>query len=339
MAIGEPFVVDVTDPSAAAEARRQATALAATLGFDETDLGRVAIVVTEAATNLVKHAGGGVIVGHPVVKGRHCSLEILALDRGPGIGSVETALRDGYSSAGSPGTGLGAIRRASSEFDIYSTRTRGTALLAVLEARAHGDGGGASTLRVAGLSVPKPGEEVCGDTWTCRLTRDGVAILVVDGLGHGPSAAHAARVARRLFQEGPDGASLSQMLEWLQRGLRSTRGAAAAIAHVEPQRELLTYAGVGNIGAMILGGARPRALVSHNGILGHEVRRIQEFTYPWPAGSTLVLHSDGLISHWSLDGYPGLIRCHPGLIAGLLYRDFRRAHDDVTVVVASPPLS
>ena len=88
--------------------------------------------------------------------------------------------------------------------------------------------------------------------------------------------------------------------------------------------------------ASILGGERPRALVSHNGILGHEVRRFQEFTYPWPAGSTLVLHSDGLTSHWSLDGYPGVIRRHPGLIAGLLYRDFRRAHDDVTVVVASP---
>jgi anti-sigma regulatory factor (Ser/Thr protein kinase) len=339
MAIGEPFVVDVTDPSGAAEARRQAATLAVTLGFDETDVGRVAIVVTEAATNLIKHAGGGVIVGHPVVRGGHCSLEILALDRGPGIGSIDSALRDGYSSAGSPGTGLGAIRRASTEFDIYSTRTGGTAIFAALEARAHGDGRGGSTLRLSGLSVPMPGQEVCGDAWTYRLVRDGVAILVVDGLGHGPGAAEAAREARRIFEEGPDGASASQMLERLHRGLRSTRGAAGAIAHVEPQRELLTYAGVGNIAGRILESARTRALVSHNGILGHEVRRIQEFTYPWPGGSTLVLHSDGLISHWSLDGYPGVIRCHPGLIAGVLYRDFRRAHDDVTVVVASLPPS
>jgi anti-sigma regulatory factor (Ser/Thr protein kinase) len=336
MALGEPFVVGVTDPSAAAEVRRRATALAATLGFDEADVGRVAIVVTEVATNLLKHAGGGEILGRAVVKGTRSSLEILALDRGPGIGSVDAALRDGYSSAGSAGTGLGAIRRASSEFDIYSTRTGGTAILAVLQARPNRDSAGASALRVAGLSVPKPGEDMCGDTWTCRLTREGTAILVVDGLGHGPWAAEAALEARRLFQEGPDDASVSQMLDRLHRGLRSTRGAAAAIAHVEPRRELVTYAGVGNIAGFILGGERPRAMVSHNGILGHEVRRIQEFTYPWPPGSTLVLHSDGLTSHWSLDGYPGVIRRHPGLIAGLLYRDFRRPHDDVTVVVASP---
>jgi anti-sigma regulatory factor (Ser/Thr protein kinase) len=336
MALGEPFVVGVTDPSAAAEVRRRATALAATLGFDEADVGRVAIVVTEVATNLIKHAGGGEILGRAFGTGARVALEILALDRGPGIGSVEAALRDGYSSAGSAGTGLGAIRRASSEFDIYSTRAGGTAILAVLQAHSNRDSAEASALRVAGLSVPKPGEDMCGDTWTCRLTREGVAILVVDGLGHGPSAAEAALEARRLFQEGPGDASLAQMLDRLHRGLRSTRGAAAAIAHVEPRRELVTYAGVGNIAGFILGGARPRAMVSHNGILGHEVRRIQEFTYPWPPGSTLVLHSDGLTSQWSLDGYPGVIRCHPGLIAGLLYRDFRRPHDDVTVVVASP---
>jgi anti-sigma regulatory factor (Ser/Thr protein kinase) len=336
MALGKPFVVGVSDPSAAAAARRQATALAASLGFDEADVGRVAIVVTEAATNLIKHAGGGEILGRPVQKGGRSALEILALDRGPGIGSVESALRDGYSSSGSAGTGLGAIQRASSEFDIYSTRAGGTAILAVLEPRSNRNSAGASTLRVAGLSVPKPGEDVCGDAWTCRATRDGVSILVVDGLGHGPSAAAAAREAARLFQEGPDHASLAQTLDRLHRGLRATRGAAAAIALVEPRRELLTYVGVGNISGSILGGERPRAMVSHSGILGHEVRRIQEFTYPWPAGSMLVLHSDGLTSHWTLDGYPGVVRCHPGLIAGVLYRDFRRAHDDVTVVVASP---
>jgi anti-sigma regulatory factor (Ser/Thr protein kinase) len=337
MAVGEPFAVGVTDPSAAAEARRQATALAATLGFDEADVGRVAIVVTEAATNLIKHAGGGEIVGRAVVKETRSFLEILALDRGPGLGSLDAALQDGYSSAGSPGTGLGAIRRASSEFDIYSTRDGGTAILAVLQARSSRDAAGSPALRVAGLSLPKPGQDVCGDAWTCRLTREGVAILVVDGLGHGPSAAEAAREARRLFLEGPVDASLTQMLDRLHRGLRPTRGAAGAIAHVDPQRELVTYAGVGNISGFILGGERPRAMVSHNGILGHEARRIQEFRYPWPPDSTLVLHSDGLTTHWSLDGYPGVIRRHPGLIAGLLYRDFRRAHDDVTVVVAGGP--
>jgi anti-sigma regulatory factor (Ser/Thr protein kinase) len=336
MALEEPFAVAVTDLSGVADARRHATALAASLGFDETDVGRVAIVVTEAATNLVKHATGGEILGRAAGTAKCAALEMLALDRGPGIESVAAALRDGFSSAGSAGTGLGAIRRAATEFDIFSTRPGGTVLVAVLSGRARGNGARRPGLRVAGVSMPKRGETVCGDAWACRPAADGIAILVVDGLGHGPRAADAAREARQIFKESPDNVPLAEMLERLHRGLRSTRGAAAAVAHIVPDRGVLTYAGVGNIAGVILGGDRPQALVSHGGILGHEVRRVQEFTYRWPPGSTLVLHSDGLTSHWGLDAYPGVIRCHPAVVAGVLYRDFRRPHDDVTVVVVSP---
>ena len=57
-------------------------------------------------------------------------VEILALDKGPGIRDLERSLRDGYSTAGGAGTGLGAISRLSSEFDVYSPPGKGTALLA-----------------------------------------------------------------------------------------------------------------------------------------------------------------------------------------------------------------
>ena len=116
MALEEPFAVAVTDLSGVADARRHATALAASLGFDETDVGRVAIVVTEAATNLVKHATGGEILGRAAGTAKCAALEMLALDRGPGIESVAAALRDGFSSAGSAGTGLGAIQAAARAF-------------------------------------------------------------------------------------------------------------------------------------------------------------------------------------------------------------------------------
>jgi hypothetical protein len=73
--------------------------------------------------------------------------------------------------------------------------------------------------------------------------------------------------------------------------------------------------------------------VSLNGSAGHEGRRrIQEFTYPWPDDALLIAHSDGLITRWRLDVYPGLEQRHPGIIAGMLYRDARRERDDVTVV-------
>ena len=76
-------------------------------------------------------------------------------------------------------------------------------------------------------------------------------------------------------------------------------------------------------------------MVSYNGTVGHEVRKIREFTYLWPKGGLLVMHSDGLGTQWRLDRYPGLIARHPSLIAGVLYRDFNRGRDDVTVLVAS----
>jgi hypothetical protein len=73
--------------------------------------------------------------------------------------------------------------------------------------------------------------------------------------------------------------------------------------------------------------------VSHNGIIGHEYRKISEFSHPWYAQSVLLLHSDGIGTHWDLDRYPGLLSRDPSLVAGILYRDFTRGRDDVTVVV------
>ena len=76
-------------------------------------------------------------------------------------------------------------------------------------------------------------------------------------------------------------------------------------------------------------------MMSHNGTAGLEIRNLQEFTYGWDPRSVLILHSDGLNTRWTLEQYPGLIIRHPAIIAGTLYRDFRRGRDDVTVVAVS----
>ena len=75
-------------------------------------------------------------------------------------------------------------------------------------------------------------------------------------------------------------------------------------------------------------------MASHNGTVGHQLQRIQEFTLPWNSDSILVMHSDGLKSDWDLKRYPGIWSKHPALIAGMFYRDFSRERDDVTVLVA-----
>ena len=95
----------------------------------------------------------------------------------------------------------------------------------------------------------------------------------------------------------------------------------------------MRYAGLGNIAGAIVGDAPVRHMVSHNGTAGHEARKFEEFTYPWPEGALVVVHSDGLATHWDLGRYPGLMQREPSLVAGVLYRDFSRRRDDVTVVV------
>jgi hypothetical protein len=123
------------------------------------------------------------------------------------------------------------------------------------------------------------------------------------------------------------------MVEFAHGALRSTRGAALAVADLDLAREV-RYAGIGNIAGLVSTSHDTRHMVSHPGIVGHEVRKIQEFVYPWSQDSLLVMHSDGLATHWNLDQYPGLASRRPSLIAGVLYRDFTRGRDDVAVVVA-----
>lgn len=326
------LVLRIRDSSQVATARREATALASALGFDEGAAGKVAIVVTELATNLLKHAGGGEVVVRAVHASDKAGVEVLGLDRGRGIPNVARALEDGFSTAGSPGTGLGAVRRLAQVFEVHTAESSGTALFARIWPGAPPAANDGRSLDVAGVAVPAPGEGVCGDAWSVHH-RDGVTTLVMaDGLGHGIFAADAASAAVRVFHAHAM-ATPVRLLEAIHDGLRGTRGAAVAVAQVEPARGCVRYAGIGNIAGVVLTPAGARHMVSHNGIVGHSVRRIDEFTYPWSSDALLVLHSDGLTTHWRLDAYPGLAVRHPALVAGVLYRDFTRGRDDVSVVV------
>jgi hypothetical protein len=119
----------------------------------------------------------------------------------------------------------------------------------------------------------------------------------------------------------------------MHAGLRPTRGAAVAVAELVPSERAVRFAGLGNISGAIAGPTDAHSFVSHNGIAGHEMRKIQEFTYQWPVGSLLVMHSDGVSARWDLGRYPGLASRHPSVVAGVLYRDYSRGRDDALVVV------
>jgi anti-sigma regulatory factor (Ser/Thr protein kinase) len=326
-----PVALTVVETSQVGESRRAATALAARLGFEEEDSSRMALLTTEVATNLVKHGREGLLLLRALRDGDATGIELLALDKGPGMADVARCLHDGYSTAGSSGTGLGAIKRLSDFLDIWSAPT-GTALVTRLwtgRRRLPKSG----SFSVAAVTVPMAGESVCGDAWAEEQAGGRVYFLVADGLGHGPDAAAAANTAVRLFRANT-GQGPGEILSILHQGMRSTRGAAVAVAVVDLDAGVVHFAGVGNISGLVLAGDTSRSMVSHNGIVGHEARKFQSFSYPFPATATLVMHSDGLRSRWDLNAYRGLIARDPALIAGILYRDFQRGRDDVTVLVA-----
>jgi anti-sigma regulatory factor (Ser/Thr protein kinase) len=299
-------------------------------GFDEATKGRVAIVVTECANNLWKHAGGGEILlsGHRTEA--TAEIEILALDKGPGMRDVGLCFRDGYSTAGSQGTGLGAIQRLSSACDVHTRVGKGTALVARVRYPAHNGSKPATRFDTGVVSVPKAGEEECGDGWAVEQSAASAVILVVDGLGHGPAAAEAATVAKLAFAENSTGEPADILLN-IHGALRSTRGAAAAVSRIDIGRREVRFAGIGNIAGVVCAAGESRQMTSVPGIVGHGVRNVREFTYPWPRNSLALLYSDGIATHWSLGSYKGLLSHDPLLIAGVLYRDWNRGRDDATV--------
>ena len=323
----------VHDRSSVAEVRRAAAARARALGWNDTACGESEIVATELATNLLKHARDGIVTLSGAPDAAAGGLLLVGVDRGPGISDLGRSFGDGFSTSGSPGTGLGAIRRLAYETDVLSAPD-GTVLVAELRERAPAAANGARhPLRLAGFVVPKEGQAVSGDAWAHRWQGSGLALMVCDGLGHGYEAAKAAARAVECFHGGA-WQTPAQALALANEALRPTRGAAAAVAIVDVEARRVRFCGVGNTVAGIVADDRVHHLVSHNGILG-TAPKIAEFDYAWPRGATLIMHSDGLTARWQAGRWGGIWRRHPALIAGVAYRDLARGTDDAVVVVAS----
>lgn len=319
-------LVAVTDSSSVGQVRRSAVSAAHRLGWDETRTGELALLATEASRNVLTHGGGGQVVVIGLKRDESSLGRILAMDRGPGIPDLARAMTDGFSTGGTPGGGLGAMKRIASELEIFSSHT-GTVVRVEL-----GNDPYANELQIAGMAVPYPGEPVSGDAWSCHHSPERVLTMIADGLGHGPAAAEAAQEAIATFHARIECAP-AEILSYMHDALRKTRGAVAGIAEIRPKERKLIFAGIGNISAALLSPAKSQSLVSHNGTLGSIATRIQPFHLEWKPDSMLILHSDGLQSRWDLSNYAGLVSRHPAIIGGTLIRDFRRQRDDASVVV------
>jgi anti-sigma regulatory factor (Ser/Thr protein kinase) len=322
--------VTVTEASQVAEARRRAVAVAQSVGFDETAAGRVALVVTELATNIVKYGVPGEVLIGTYEDRTGSGVEVLALDKGPGFSDLGSAMRDGHSTGGSAGEGLGAVRRLADAFDIVSRLDNGTVVLARLSGVRLTSPEAEATF--GSVTVPLKGETANGDAYGVHEHADGWTAIVADGLGHGPDAAKASEEALRLFRRN-QGKPPAVILSAIHAGLSHTRGGAISVARYDRDRGILVLAGIGNVAGAVVSGTAIKRTVSLAGTAGHAARRIQEFEYPMRPGDLFVLCSDGIATGWSLDAHPGIAGAHPTLVAGVIYRDFARARDDATVLV------
>jgi anti-sigma regulatory factor (Ser/Thr protein kinase) len=331
--IGRAIPIKSSDSSQTGNARRQAISLADSLAFDELPLGQLGIVVTEAARNIENHGGEGEIVLSPWRHGESAGIDVLALDKGRGIENIAVSMTDGYSTAGTPGNGLGAMARLAGIFQVFSTGSNGTALFARIFAKANQQESVTDPNDLGSICLPVHGETQCGDAWEVHRSPDRTLYIVADGLGHGPIASEASQEAIRVFrahvQHTPE-----RILSEVHSALAKTRGAAVSVAEIVHEKHVLNYAGAGNIAAAICTHGKTRSLVSMNGTVGHSIGRIQQFTYPWENGCSLIMHSDGVGTKWNLGSYPGLSSRHPALLAGVLFRDFARKRDDATIIVS-----
>jgi anti-sigma regulatory factor (Ser/Thr protein kinase) len=324
--------------------RLQAMAMGRAHGFDADAVDRLGVVVTEMAANIARHATRGHIVLRPV--GEHATgcVEILALDKGPGIADMTRAMRDSESlrPAAQRDRGFAGIRRLADLFDIYSQPGRGTAVVAHVGAHS----GRASTGGCAGalmhgsvgvVSVPLRGEDECGDDWAVDARAGRLVAMVVDGLGHGPDAAVAALAAMSAFRDVA-GDYPQGILEAMHTAMHRTRGAALSVTVLDTARRTARFCGVGNVDGRVLTGGANRQMMPQSGIVGHTMPRMQLVEIPWPTGGRLVMHSDGISSRWEVGHYPGILARHPALLAGVVFRDFARDRDDATVLVLREPV-
>lgn len=324
-------IFDVAEPSVVYGTRTTICKAARLLGFDEQIVGKMAIVINELCTNLLKHSKhGGAIIMQTEIAQDFASLNIVSVSDPPGMNNSDVSLQDGVSTAKSLGTGLGAIRRLSDEFDLYSTTSSGTVLSATFRTRQRSVK--ESFFDLGGISIPKEGEIACGDQYSFVESREKITLMVVDGLGHGVEAAKAARKASDVFQKNGS-SSPDQIINVIHENLHETRGAAVAVASVDRSNWSLMYCGVGNISGVVEAAGNSERLISMSGTAGFNVRNVHLQTCKWTPESILIMHSDGLESGWQLSKHRGLTKKTSLLTAALLVRDHRKEIDDCTVVV------
>lgn len=181
---------------------------------------------------------------------------------------------------------------------------------------------------------PKSGQTISGDTYLVEpFSASELLVAVIDGLGGGEQAAHAAHGAAKVFRDNPHRDPLD-LVRQAHQALQGTRGCVAAVLTVNMERRSVVYVGVGNIGTHVIGNPTIKP-ISKNGIIGYRLPPLLKLSYTYNSGDTFVLYSDGISSKFALETAAQPLAT-PQLFAEAILQRHGKSNDDATVLVLRP---
>jgi anti-sigma regulatory factor (Ser/Thr protein kinase)/serine/threonine protein phosphatase PrpC len=322
--------IPVARPPEIKRATDAARQLAKSLGFDTRDCEEIVLAVTELASNLTKHTTGGIITLQPTED--RPGLQVESEDHGPGIPDVEQALADGYSTVGTLGTGLGTVNRLMHELEFYSLSPCGTRVVCQRWLRPKSNDLFVRWLEFGAATRSYRRQPENGDAFFHRQWQGGALAGVIDGLGHGQFAQRAAQCARRYLEQHFD-QSLQNLFRGTGRACSATRGVVMALAHFDQAREIVSIASIGNVEVRLVNNSGRSNIVVRRGIVGLNAPNAAVTEHAWTSATILVMHSDGVSSHWDSDDFREMAWEAPGMLAQRLLCSLGKIDDDATVLV------
>lgn len=323
------------DESSQVLLRSRLRAVTRRLGLSEIARERMELVCNEMLTNQAKFARGTGLLQLWEIEQPQPALDLYALDFGPGVADLASAVEDGYTTAGTMGRGLGAIRRLAHESEIYSLHEdrpsdsgwHGVAMWARFYTQGSAESAGQRYGRYSRAYHDNP---VSGDLLAVLDLGVRTRWLHLDGLGHGREAYDTVRGVDELLDEH---APLMAILERVSERLRGGRGAVGLVGEVDLDQGRANVCGVGDMSiTQILNGER-KSVSFAPGILGHAHRHVEELSLSLPSHALLISASDGLRRNWGLQSFPNLWRLAPPMIAFTLGHLIGRSNDDRSLLV------
>lgn len=333
-----PFLnYKVEDRSYLSFIKREIHNLLISHGFSVSRAGEADIIISELLSNLIKHADSGELLYRITgdEEAGDLTFELYCLDNGPGIKDLSLMMKDGNSSSNTLGHGLGAIRRLSSHFDIFSMQNWGTVSYSKLMSKPVT----AYVRNIKGeftyktLQVSMPGQKVCGDGYSVKKLDGNTFIFAGDGLGHGELANEAVSKAIEAFLRCEE-TEPADIIRFIHREVKKTRGLVGTVVSLNAAQGKWKICGVGNIATQLCNGMLVRNYMSHNGIIGHNIPGgLSNYTVDDEKFHYIMMCSDGIKTRWNTQNYPAFFRYSQAIMAGILFKDFGRRTDDMSILI------